>query len=288
MEPRTLRRSPLVSDVRVPLADGAALAGLLAGPADGAPVAHALLVPGFTGSKEDFLPLLPLLAEHGVRALAVDQRGQHESPPGDTDAYAVESLARDAHDAAAALGDGPVHLLGHSFGGLVAQDAVRRWPRRWASLVLLCSGPGSLPPGPRTDQARLLLERLPDIDLEQAWRVRRSLLGRAEEPEDEVEAFLHRRFVQTNREHYLVIAQHLLEAGDRVDDLAAVVARERLPVLVAHGAADDAWSPDEQARMAARLDAAYAVVPDAAHSPAFEAPLATATLLADFWTRHSR
>jgi pimeloyl-ACP methyl ester carboxylesterase len=38
-----------------------------------------LLVPGYTGSKEDFLPLLRPLARAGFRAVAMDQRGQFES-----------------------------------------------------------------------------------------------------------------------------------------------------------------------------------------------------------------
>ena len=36
----------------------------------------ALLVPGFTGSKEDFTPFLPYLAERGRSACAYSQRGQ--------------------------------------------------------------------------------------------------------------------------------------------------------------------------------------------------------------------
>ena len=39
-----------------------------------------LLVAGYTGSKEDFAPLLAPLAEAGFRAVAIDQRGQYESP----------------------------------------------------------------------------------------------------------------------------------------------------------------------------------------------------------------
>ena len=37
-----------------------------------------LMVPGFTGSKEDFRFLLAPLAEQGWRVVAVDQRGQYE------------------------------------------------------------------------------------------------------------------------------------------------------------------------------------------------------------------
>src|SRR4030095_4604727 len=55
-----------------------------------------LLVAGYTGSKEDFAPLLAPLAEAGHRVVAIDQRGQYESPgPDDPAAYSVAELAAD-------------------------------------------------------------------------------------------------------------------------------------------------------------------------------------------------
>src|SRR5262245_66068419 len=40
----------------------------------------ALLIPGYTGSKEDFLLVLGPLARAGRRVVAIDMRGQYESP----------------------------------------------------------------------------------------------------------------------------------------------------------------------------------------------------------------
>ena len=40
----------------------------------------ALLVPGYTGSKEDFLAILGLLADGGRQVVAIDMRGQFETP----------------------------------------------------------------------------------------------------------------------------------------------------------------------------------------------------------------
>jgi pimeloyl-ACP methyl ester carboxylesterase len=71
----------------------------------------------------------------------------------------------------------------------------------------------------------------------------------------------------------------LTSEPDRVEELRAT----GLPVLVLHGAADDAWSPAQQADMAQRLDSAYAVVAGGAHSPAVEAPEATVRELLAFW-----
>src|SRR5438093_11764320 len=98
------------------------LSALAGQPPDGverrAPV---LLVPGYTGSKEDFLPILGPLARAGHRTVAIDLRGQHESGgPDDPAAYTIAALAKDVADVLAGLG-APAHLVGHSFGGLVCR-----------------------------------------------------------------------------------------------------------------------------------------------------------------------
>jgi pimeloyl-ACP methyl ester carboxylesterase len=71
----------------------------------------------------------------------------------------------------------------------------------------------------------------------------------------------------------------MLGAPDRVAELAAA----GLPVLVAHGEADDAWTPAAQAEMARRLGARHEVVPGSVHSPAVENPARTLELLLAFW-----
>ena len=142
---------------------GGALAGVELAPEQ--PRGTVLLVPGFSGSKEDFGPLLPELADGGWRVVALDLRGQHESPgPDDPAAYVVDALAADVLAVIALLG-GPVHLLGHSFGGLVCRRAVLLQPSAVRSLVLLASGPAALT-GPRVD----VLAFLPGVIAQAAWR----------------------------------------------------------------------------------------------------------------------
>src|SRR3954453_9993985 len=56
----------------------------------------ALLVAGYTGSKEDFAPLLAPVADAGYRVVAIDQRGQFESPgPDDPAPSSVTALGLD-------------------------------------------------------------------------------------------------------------------------------------------------------------------------------------------------
>ncbi len=78
----------------------------------------ALLVPGFTGSKEDFIPVLQSLTSAGRRVVAIDMRGQYQSQNAlDPGGYAPGELATDIAaiaDVVAPDGQG-VHLLGHSW-----------------------------------------------------------------------------------------------------------------------------------------------------------------------------
>src|SRR4051812_2731758 len=108
----------------------------------------ALLVAGYTGSKEDFAPLLAPLADAGYRVVAIDQRGQFESPgPDDPAAYSVTELGLDVVAVARRLREEagePLHLLRHSFGGLVTRAAVLAEPTLFASFTLLGSGPAKL------------------------------------------------------------------------------------------------------------------------------------------------
>ncbi len=102
-----------------------------------------LLVPGFTGSKEDFGGFLPLLAARGWEAWSYSQRGQADSaaPPG-VENYTLALFASDVVAVAEQIGAGrPVHLLGHSFGGVVARAAAILSPGSFSDLTMLCSGP---------------------------------------------------------------------------------------------------------------------------------------------------
>ena len=82
----------------------------------------ALLVPGYTGSKEDFLPVLAALADGGRRVIAIDLRGQYQTP-GSDDPAAYDLAALGADVAALAAPPGRPTCWAHSFGGLVAREA---------------------------------------------------------------------------------------------------------------------------------------------------------------------
>lgn len=245
------------------------------------PRATALLVPGYTGSKEDFAPLLDPLAAAGYRVVAMDLPGQYASPgPDDPAAYTLGWLGSVVSTVAKELGDGPVHLLGHSFGGLVSRQAVLDEPASYRSLTLLGSGPAAIG-GSRKDRMTALEPLLPRGMAAVYQAVEQ--LARADpkwiKASPELRAFLKERFIASSAGGLKGMGDTLLTAPDRVDDLAAA----GIPLLVCHGEADDAWQPATQAEMAVKLGARHHVITGSVHSPAIENPPATIAVLDAFW-----
>ncbi|MFC8510402.1 alpha/beta hydrolase [Streptomyces sp. NPDC057411] len=280
-KPRSLALPPRTRAYRLTTARGS-FAVLDTAPA-GAPRGTALLLPGYTGSKEDFLALLGPLSEAGYRAVAVDGRGQHESPgPRGRAAYRRKALALDAVAQAAALGDGPVHLLGHSFGGLVARAAAALAPDAFRSLTLLSSGPGRVARSQRV-RVRALRGALAVLPKERVWRATRWLDSRGEEPgaqdPQEIVAFLRTRWMRTRIAQLAGAGRLLLGDPDGTAALAALP----LPLHLAYGDEETVWPVPELAAAAARTGAHHTVVVGAGHSPNVSHPQELADRLTAFW-----
>ncbi|MFJ3900940.1 alpha/beta fold hydrolase [Streptomyces sp. NPDC090025] len=287
-KPRSLALPPRTRTYRLSTVRGEfAVLDTAADPhADGGRRGTVLLLPGYTGSKEDFLGLLGPLAEAGYRAVAVDGRGQYESPgPRGRAGYRRGALALDVVAQAAALGDGPVHLLGHSFGGLVARAAAERAPDAFLSLTLLASGPGRVA-RPQRIRVRALRVALAVASKEQVWRATRWLDSRGEEPgagdPPELVGFLRRRWMRT-RIAQLAGAGRLL-LGDPDGTAALRELRElRMPVQLVYGDEETVWPVAELAAAAARTGARHTVIAGAGHSPNVSHPRELADLLTAFW-----
>jgi pimeloyl-ACP methyl ester carboxylesterase len=277
--PKHLQPDPLVTPAKVPAASGELAALLAAPPPGGAAKRGVLLVPGYTGSKEDFWHLLPILARAGRRATAIDLRGQYESGgPEDLTAYSTDALAKDVASLLAGSPE-PLHLVGHSFGGLVCRAAVLSGAPV-SSLTLLGSGPGALG-GHRAALVEAMRPMLHDGGVPQVWEATAALNAAAAALQPpEVRAFIERRFLASPAAALLGMGEELANAPDRTGELAA----SGVPVLVACGENDDAWSPEEQRQMAERLGAPYVTFPGTGHSPAVDDPDAVAESLETFWT----
>lgn len=243
----------------------------------GVPQGTVLLLPGYTGSKEDFVALLEPLTESGYRAVAVDGRGQYETEGPDTqEAYNQGELAADVLAQAAAL-DTPVHLLGHSLGGQIARAAVLIDRGPFLSLTLMSSGPAQVSELQR-QRLKMLGDALATMTMEQVWEAMRAMDPPEETPVDGSD--LRRRWLRTNPVQLIATGRQLTTEPDRVDELAAV---QPLPKHVVSGERDDTWPVTLFDSMATRLRARRTVVAGAQHSPNTDRPLETAAALTEFW-----
>ncbi|GAA3741019.1 alpha/beta hydrolase [Streptomyces tremellae] len=262
---------------------------------EGQPRGTVLMLPGFTGSKEDFNALLEPVAAGGYRVVAVDGRGQYESaPPASPDGYARTELAADVLAQAEALG-APVHLLGHSFGGQVGRAAAIAGPGSFRTFTMMSSGPAAISQGEKA-RAKLLIDALAVMSMEEVWEAMRRM-----EPLEEVPVApatpgaeaggpavptgagdLRRRWLATDPAQLVAAAGQLASEPDRVAELAAT----GLPVHVVSGVEDGVWPPELLDDMACRLGARRTAVAGANHSPNTDRPAETAAALLAFWDAH--
>ena len=266
----------------------------------------ALLVPGYTGSKEDFLAILDLLADDSRHVVAIDMRGQFDTAGADEPGgYAAAALGADI--LAIMHATGARHLVGHSYGGLIGREAVLAAAgAEFASFTLMSSGPGALT-GARARDLRAMLAALgvardggvaadggvdgdgsrdrPDTatlraGIAELWRSHLEPQAVAAGVPADIVAFLGRRMRGNDPDGLVLMAAHMLAAPDRTAELARL---DRLPMLVIYGENDNSWSPAAQENMARRLGARRLCIPAAVHSPAVEAPATTASALTQFW-----
>ena len=225
-----------------------------------------LLVPGATGSKEDFVLLAPLLADAGYRVESFDLAGQYQSAgagPAAGGRYGYELFVADLI-AVLEAGDTPVHVLGYSFAGLVAELALARRPELFASLTLLTTPPQ---PGQTFRGVRWLgpvsgLVPAHTIASLMIWGVvtnrNHTRPGRL--------ALARLRFDHTRRtsiDQIMALMKHM-------PDARGVLAHSAVPVLIAVGDRD-LWRLRLHRRFADRIGAELQVYPTG-HSPCETTP----------------
>lgn len=236
--------------------------------------ADVVLVHGWTGSKEDFNLIGPLLAEMGYRVLTFDNRGQHESPHSQrAGAYEALSLAIDVIQLAKQVGLTRPHLFGHSFGGLISQRAVVESPESWASLTLFCTGSGALTDKPDLEKS---IKILSSMSMQESW-------NRYKEETDKLlprYELYKKRWTASDPNSTRTMAEHLQGAQSLISEIAAL----KIPVHVIYGETDDAWPLSAQDQMARDLSAPRTIIKNAGHCPNEDQPEETVKALANFWS----
>lgn len=101
-----------------------------------------ILLHGFTGSCQNWKPLLPSLTPH-FQVLTLDILGHGRSAsPSDPTRYHMAQVAADIISLLDQQTDHPPHLLGYSMGGRLALYLAVHYPQRFASLMLESASPG--------------------------------------------------------------------------------------------------------------------------------------------------
>ena len=114
---------------------------------DGGPAIHfvehgsgepVVLLHGFPDFWYMWRHQIPLLAEGGYRAIAVDMRGYNRSDaPVEIDAYSTSHLANDVVRVMDTLGIEKAAIVGHDWGGVTAWHLVMNHPERITKLVVI-------------------------------------------------------------------------------------------------------------------------------------------------------
>ena len=96
-----------------------------------------MLLHGGPGASHDyFLPYLTPLARH-YQLIFIDERGSGRSQTlDDVSGYTVENMVEDIEAVRQALGLGKISLLGHSYGGVVAQAYALKYQKNLSHLIL--------------------------------------------------------------------------------------------------------------------------------------------------------
>jgi pimeloyl-ACP methyl ester carboxylesterase len=263
------------------------LAAIALGEPGGVPV---VLVPGATGSKEDFVLMMPILAAAGCNTVSFDLSGQYESggagpenlaPPQPHYSYGlfVEDLLAVLGTVSADSGQ-PVHVVGYSFAGTVAALALAARPELFASITLLSCPPlagqafrGVSRIGPVTGLATGRVGAALMI-----WGIRRNFIpvppGRLR--------FVRNRFTLTRRQS----VRDIVALMKRSPDVAEILAAAPLPKLVAVGQ-HDLWPTTLHAAFARAAGARLAVYPGG-HSPCETSPHQLSRDLLDLFGRQQR
>lgn len=249
----------------------AAPSGPLAVLESGAPSRdRVVLVPGVTGSKEDFWFLFPQLVAAGFFVQSFDMAGQYESWPAGPENLDPPRVTYDydlfVDDLVAFLeaGSTPAHLLGYSFAGVVAQLVAVRRPDLLSSLTLLSTPPVA---GRAYRRIRRVgwLDSMADASTAAAL-MKLGIVLNVQHVGPGRLRFVRDRFALTRpSSHGQVMA--LMQS---TPDLATALADAPFPLLVAVGV-HDLWPLELHRRFAASLGATLAVY-RTGHSPCETAP----------------
>ena len=110
-----------------------------------------ILIHGFSDRKEHWRAQVGALSTH-FKVIRMDNRGAGKSDRPDGE-YTMEVYASDIAGLMDSLSIEKSHIIGHSLGGMIAQNFAILYPNRVDKLILINTIPGLKPPGESIDEA---------------------------------------------------------------------------------------------------------------------------------------
>ncbi|MFN4158067.1 MAG: alpha/beta fold hydrolase [Gemmobacter sp.] len=212
-----------------------------------------VLLHGLFSSSSGFGGLPERLARAGVQVLAPDLPG-HGASPAAEDLAGIEATLAGVIDSQA---DGPLILVGHSMGAILATRLARRYGERVERLVLLA--PAGL--GPRINQT--FLDILCHAETIAALRRGLGLLGGG--PVSDAVLAQELAVLIANRPSHYALARELAAGGVQQIDIAPDLEAVTAPIRALFGTADQVLDWQDCARLPAR--AAIHLRAGAGHMP---------------------
>ena len=213
-----------------------------------------LVLPGLLEDADAFEPQLASLREVTTCEVADLTRG--------------DSIGKLAEDALAQAPQGPLAVAGHSMGGYVALEMVRRWPARVERLALLNTH--ARPDSAESTENRRRLMALAERDFPGVIQaLTPKLLAPAHQGDPGMTGTLSEMALGAGKEAFLRQERAIIGRIDSRPGLGAI----RCPTLVVAAAQDQLRSLAEAREMADAIPGAtLAVIEDSGHMIPIEAP----------------
>ncbi|MBK7918181.1 MAG: 2-succinyl-6-hydroxy-2,4-cyclohexadiene-1-carboxylate synthase [Chloroflexi bacterium] len=244
-----------------------------------------LLLHGFTGSSQNWQPVLPVLGERFM-VIAVDLLGHGRSSiPARPARYMIESAAADLINLLDQFDIEQVNLLGYSMGGRLALYLATQYPQRCQTLILESASPGLADKTARAErrqQDNALAERIEREGIEtfvDYWESLPLWTSQAQLPA-ETRAALREQRLQNNP---LGLMNSLRGMGTGAQlSVWTHLPRLTMPVLLVTGELDAKFAAINREMADLIPGSRLSVVPDAGHTVHLERPQRYAELVRGF------
>jgi len=229
-----------------------------------------VLIHGYTGNLQNWVLQVRALAKK-YRTISPDLRGHGRSvKPTRREDYSLELLAADVYGLLTALAVPECYLVGHSMGGMVAQEFVLRHPEMVRALVLVDTA-ADLPQDIPWEERMRLMELARSAGMEAVFEevAQTPPLGsQLVEENPQLIDIWREQFLMTSLEGYLYCGEAIGRRRLLLEELAQI----RVPTLIICGELDEPFLAPSQRMHQTIPGSELVIIAGAGHTPTLEKP----------------